>query len=138
MMIVKSIAGMMGFLMAVAGAYGQAVNGRGGVTVSEDAAYFTLSNGTITAKVLKRNGDLASLQCKGVEARTGKSGHAGAYWSHDASGGKELITKVTVDPKTNGGERAEVSVKGSSGGKKMGHPAGGAADRDFPVDIDIR
>jgi rhamnogalacturonan endolyase len=138
MMIVKSIAGMMGLLMAVAGACGQAVNGGGGVTLSEDAAYFTLSNGTITAKVLKRNGDLASLQYKGVETLTDKSGHAGAYWSHDASGGKELITKVTVDPKTNGGERAEVSVKGISGGKKMGHPAGGAADGDFPVDIDIR
>jgi rhamnogalacturonan endolyase len=110
----------------------------GPVTVAEDATHFTLSNGTITAKVLKRNGDLTSLQLNGVETLTDKSGHAGAYWSHDASGGTQLLTRITIDPKTNNGQRAEVSVKGISGGKKMGRPAGGAPDGDFPADIDIR
>jgi rhamnogalacturonan endolyase len=110
----------------------------GGVTVQEDAGFFTLSNGIVTARVNKRNGDIASLAYKGTDMLTDKSGHAGGYWSHDASGGIQTLARVTIDPKTNNGQRAEVSVKGISGGKKMGRPAGGAADGDFPADIEIR
>ena len=110
------------------------------VTVTESAADYVLTNGTITARVLKRNGDLASLKHRGVEMLTDQSGHAGGYWSHDATGGKQLISRITIDPKSNNGARAEVSVKGISGGKLMGHgpgvPAG--AEGDLPVDIEIR
>src|SRR5678815_1725031 len=70
------------------------------VTVSEDDASFTLSNGTITARVLKRSGDLSSLKWRGREMLTDASGHAGAYWSHDTTGGARLMTRVTIDPKT--------------------------------------
>jgi rhamnogalacturonan endolyase len=108
------------------------------VTVSEDDASYTMSNGIVTAKVLKKSGDIISLQYRGTETLTDQSGHAGAYWSHDAGGGVQTIDKITIDPKSNNGDRAEVSVKGISGGKKMGHPAGGGADGDFPVDIEIR
>src|SRR5688572_23608094 len=108
------------------------------VTVTEDEASFTLSNGTMTARVLKRNGDMSSLTFRGRDMLTDNAGHAGAYWSHDTTGGKGLVTRITIDPKTNGGERAEVSVKGISGGIKMGHGPGAAADGDFPVDIEIR
>jgi rhamnogalacturonan endolyase len=110
------------------------------VTVQENDAAFTLSNGIVTARVLKRNGDLISLAYRGTETLTDQSGRAGGYWSHDASGGMRTITRVTIDPKANGGERAEVSVKGISGGKRMGHPAGVGADAegDVPVDIEIR
>jgi rhamnogalacturonan endolyase len=108
------------------------------VTLTEDDAGFTLVNGIVTAHVSKKAGDLTSLQFKGQELLTDKSGRAGGYWSHDASGGIKTITQVTLDPAKNGGDRAEVSVKGISGGKKMGHPAGGAADGDFPADIEIR
>src|SRR6188472_3792451 len=82
------------------------------VAVTEDEASFTLSNGIMTARVLKRNGDMSSLTYRGREVLTDKSGHAGAYWSHDTTGGTRLTTRITIDPKTNGGERAEVSVKG--------------------------
>jgi hypothetical protein len=58
------------------------------VTVGETAAEFTLDNGVLTARVLKRSGDLASLKLRGVELLTDKSGHAGAYWSHDTTGGR--------------------------------------------------
>jgi rhamnogalacturonan endolyase len=114
--------------------------GEGDVTVAEDAASFTLSNGMVTAKVSKRNGDLQSLIFKGMETLTDRSGRAGGYWSHDATGGTEHIAKVTVDPKRNGGARGEVSVKAVSGGHRMGHPAGLAAgaEGDFPADIEIR
>lgn len=110
------------------------------VTVVETPADFTLDNGVLTARVLKRNGDLASLRLRGVELLTDKSGHAGAYWSHDTTGGTELLTAVTIDPRANGGGRAEVSVKGVSGGRKMGHGPGVAAgaEGDLAVDIEIR
>ena len=42
--------------------------------------------------------------------------------------------KVTIDPKSNGGERAEVSMKGISGGKPMGAGPGGS----FISDVEIR
>jgi rhamnogalacturonan endolyase len=107
------------------------------VVIQEDSASFTLSNGKITARVSKRSGDLTSLLFNGVEIFTDKSGHAGGYWSHDASGGKETLTRITIDPQTNGGLRGEVSVKGVSGGIRMGHGPGAAAGGDFPADIDI-
>ena len=129
-----------GLLAMVALALAPAGRAAEPVTVHETAADFTLANGVVTARVLKRNGDLASLKYRDVELLTDKSGHPGAYWSHDTTGGTELITRVTIDPQRNGGARAEVSVKGVSGGKKMGHgpgvPAG--AEGDLPVDIEIR
>ena len=73
------------------------------VTVVEDEANFTLTNGVITAKVSKRSGDLVSLRYKGLEL-LGASGHAGGYWSHTASGPRS-VASITIDPKTNGGER---------------------------------
>jgi rhamnogalacturonan endolyase len=108
------------------------------VTVQEDESTFMLSNGIVTATILKANGDIRSLKYKGTEIFTDLSGHAGGYWSHDAAGGKGIATKVTIDPAENGGERAEVSVKGISGGIKMGHGPGAAADGDFPANIEIR
>jgi rhamnogalacturonan endolyase len=110
----------------------------GPVTVGESETDFTLTNGVLTARVLKKNGDLASLKYGDREMLTDKSGHAGAYWSHDTTGAKELITRITIDPKTNGGARGEVSVKGVSGGIHMGHGPGSAAGGDFPADIEIR
>jgi rhamnogalacturonan endolyase len=115
-----------------------AASGSPPVTLAEDADSFTLANGLVSARILKSNGDIRSLKFKGVEIFTDRSGHAGGYWSHDTTGGKGLVTKVTIDPSENGGERAEVSVKGISGGVKMGHGPGAAPDGDFPADIEIR
>ncbi|MCB1096530.1 MAG: hypothetical protein KDN22_13215 [Verrucomicrobiae bacterium] len=108
------------------------------VTVSEDERAFVLSNGIVTATILKSNGDIRSLKFKGNEVFTDQSGHAGGYWSHDTRGGMDLIPSITINPDTNGGRRAEVSVKGISGGVKMGHGPGAGPDGDFPADIDIR
>ena len=110
----------------------------GRVTLLEDKTTFTLSNGIVTAGILKSNGDIRSLLYKGSELLTDKSGHPGGYWSHDTTGGADLVTRVTIDPADNGGERAEVSIKGISGGIKMGHGPGAAPDGDFPADIEIR
>ncbi len=130
-----------GVLASAAIAAASLASGRlyaGPVSVTETDTEFLLSNGVLTARVLKTNGDLASLKFKDTEVLNDKSGHAGAYWSHDTTGGKSLVTRVTIDPKANGGERAEVSVKGVSGGIRMGHGPGAAAGGDFPADIEIR
>ena len=110
----------------------------GDVTLHEDKNSFTLSNGIVTARILKSNGDIRSLLYKGTELLTDRSGHPGGYWSHDTTGGADLVTNVTIDPTDNEGERAEVSIKGISGGIKMGHGPGSAPDGDFPADIEIR
>ena len=81
------------------------------VTVTEDAANFTLSNGTVTARVAKRTGVITSLLYKGTETLYTASGSVGAYWSQDATGGTSTVTRITIDPKSNHGDRAEVSVK---------------------------
>jgi rhamnogalacturonan endolyase len=108
------------------------------VTVTEDESSFTLGNGIVTATILKESGDIRSLIYKGTELLTDRSGHAGGYWSHDVTGGAAIETGITIDPAHNGGARAEVSIKGISGGIKMGHGPGAAPDGDFPADIEIR
>src|SRR5262245_107476 len=108
------------------------------VTISEDSASFALTNGQVTARVSKQSGDLTSRQFRGLEMLTDKSGHAGGYWSHDTTGGQATVTRITIDPATNNGQRGEVSVKAISGGNRMGHGPGAAAGGDFPADIEIR
>jgi rhamnogalacturonan endolyase len=113
----------------------------GAVTVSEDADSFTLSNGLITAKVSKKNGDITSMVFKGTEVLYGgaDAGHPFGYWSHDVVRAQKIDTKITIDPRTNGGQRAEVSVKGWSNGKvKLGSGPGVGSDGDVYADIDIR
>lgn len=130
-------AGSVAILLLTLSTGAPARQGRG-VTVQEDEASFTLSNGIVTATILKSSGDIRSLRYRGTELLTDQSGHPGGYWSHDTTGGAALETRVTIDPERNGGERGEVSIRGISGGIKMGHGPGAAADGDFPADIEIR
>jgi rhamnogalacturonan endolyase len=80
------------------------------VTVSQDDTSFTLANGIVNAQVSKRSGDLISLRYKDRELLEAGSGHPFGYWEQDTSHGRRT-DRVTIDPKTNGGERGEVSVK---------------------------
>ena len=59
--------------------------------------------------------------------------HQYGFWSHDTEG-PHTVAKVTIDPKSNNGERAEVSIKGISDGKPMGAGPGG----NFISDVEIR
>jgi rhamnogalacturonan endolyase len=128
------------------------------VMLTEDASAYTLSNGIVTARVDKTSGDLLSMKYNGTEMlgtvagpdglpdtkfdKPGKNSrgfgpftdHQYGFWSHDTDGPNPTIDKVTIDPKTNGGARAEVSMKGISGGKPMGAGPGGS----FIADIEIR
>jgi rhamnogalacturonan endolyase len=142
-----------------------AAQGGAAVTLREDAATYTLDNGIVTAIVAKDSGDMVSYKYKGLEmlatfekpdgtpdlekdppgenlngVNRGMTDHQYAFWSHDAMGVRGTgvaIPKITIDPKANGGERAEVSVKGISNGRKMG-TGPGARTGEFISDIEIR
>src|SRR5437867_3644665 len=73
------------------------------VTVSQDDSSYTLANGIVAAKVAKRDGKLLSLTYKSIET-IAPVGRAGGYWSHSAASPATTDT-ITIDPKTNGGER---------------------------------
>src|SRR3954447_1639314 len=114
------------------------------VTLTEDASAYTLSNGIVTARVDKQSGDLLSFRYQATEILAtimgpdglpdttvdkpgmNKRGGGGRYtnhqygfWSHDTDGPNTRL-KVTIDPKSNRGERAEVSIKGISDGQPVG------------------
>jgi rhamnogalacturonan endolyase len=157
-------------LLAGALAFTAAIHAADGVTLTEDAALYTLDNGIVTARIAKDSGDLVSLRYKNMEMlatflkedgtpdlqkdppghnpnglNRGMTDHQYAFWSHDAMGPRgtgNAVARVTIDPKANGGARAEVSVKGSSKGRKMGTgpgvPGGEKSTGQFAADIEIR
>jgi rhamnogalacturonan endolyase len=79
------------------------------VTLTSDGRYFTLSNGYATASIDMRTGDLWSLKDHGIETMGYVSGHHAGYWEQSPRPAKAT---TTIDPKSNSGERAEVSIKG--------------------------
>ncbi|HEX4350447.1 MAG TPA: polysaccharide lyase family protein [Verrucomicrobiae bacterium] len=101
------------------------------VTVSEDDSSFTLDNGIVTTKVSKRSGDMTSLTYKNLEMLDAADRQAG-YWEHNTARGQAICT-ITIDPKANGGERGEVSVKGISNGMPMGSGPGGSVIADIEI-----
>ncbi len=114
------------------------------VTVQDDQDSFTLANGIVTARINKRNGDLESLFYRGFDTMGHDQGQAG-YWEQNPSAAAKvggLTQGVTIDPAKNGGERAEVSVKGvtkgdPTAGLTPGSP-GGAPGGMINCDLEIR
>src|SRR5207237_267973 len=82
------------------------------VSVAEDTTTYTLSNQYVTARVSKQSGDLVSLRYKDKELLSAGSGHPYGYWSHAPAKGAPHFDTITIDPSKNGGERAEISIKG--------------------------
>jgi len=80
------------------------------VTVTDDGTSWILDNGIIKATVTKANGRLSSLMYKGVETNS-RNSEGWEQYPNAAS----ATRAVTIDPATNGGQRAEVSVKGMAG-----------------------
>jgi rhamnogalacturonan endolyase len=86
------------------------------VTVSEDQSSFTLANGIVSTRIEKRSGNLVSLKYNDLDLL-----HKGrGYWSYvGGSYGLDRISEfgasrefaVSIDPKTNGGARGEISCK---------------------------
>ena len=145
---------------------GVSCSGGDPVTLSEDERTYTLDNGIVRVMVAKESGDLLSLRYEGRELlatvldengnldlekdppganpnglNRGMTDHQYGFWSHDAMGPRgtaPAVATVTIDPASNGGRRAEVSVKGISGGRKMGTGPGASQEGQFVSDIEIR
>ena len=103
------------------------------VTISQDDNAYTLDNGIVTARVSKESGDLLSLKYKNLEMLDNVDQHQPAYWSHNTAQGQQIFAKITIDPALNGGERAEVSIKGISDGQRMGSGPGGSVVADIEI-----
>ncbi len=115
------------------------------VTVKQDDATFTLDNGIVTARISKRTGFLESLVYRGLETMGHDQGGGGGIWEQNPSGAAKvggLTQSLTIDPSANGGERAEVSVKGVTKGDPKaglsGGSPGGAPGGMINCDLEIR
>jgi len=95
------------------------------VSLVDNGDSWTMDNGIVKMSLLKRNGNLTSLVYHGVEVLT-----RGQYWEQVPSG--TVTAKVTIDPATNGGQRAEVSVKGVYNGDNTPPPFLGAPPAGAP------
>jgi rhamnogalacturonan endolyase len=80
------------------------------VTLTDNGTSWTLDNGVVKATLGKADGNLSSIVYHGVEVLD--KGRYN-YWEQKPAGA--ITAKVTIDPASNGGERAEVSVKGVNG-----------------------
>ncbi len=100
------------------------------VTLAADERNWTLDNGVVKAVINKRSGELTSLFFKGVDTMGHVQGSGGS-WEQDPSAAAQanaLTDTVTIDPAKTGGDRAEVSIKGVTGGQfqlSPGAPGGG-------------
>jgi rhamnogalacturonan endolyase len=102
------------------------------VVISEDDSTFTLANGIVTAHAAKRSGDVTSLKYRGLEMLNPASGRQAGYWSHNTLRGQHSA-RITIDPKTNGGERGEVSIQGLYEGTPLGSGPGGSVAADIEI-----
>jgi rhamnogalacturonan endolyase len=101
------------------------------VTVTDNGRTWTLDNGIVKATINKTSGNLVSLLFHRIETMGG-----GGYWEETPQNAPQLTDTITIDPAKNGGERAEVAVKGVTGGRVMltpNAPGGGTY-----CDIEVR
>ena len=76
----------------------------------------SMTNGIVTARINKRNGDLESLVYKGLETMGHEQGRAG-YWEKDPSPASKvggLTQSITIDPMKNRGRSAAKSPSKAS------------------------
>src|ERR1035438_9512960 len=78
------------------------------VTVTDNGATWTLDNGIVKATINKNNSVMPSLIYHGVNTMG-----PGGIWEQKPSG--TVTQSITIDPAKNGGERAEVAIKGVDG-----------------------
>jgi len=102
------------------------------VTVSDNGNSWTLDNGIVKATITKDSGSMPSLVYHGMQMLAA----SGGTWEHNPQGAPTVTNTITIDPAANGGTRAEVSIKGLSGGTFLmtrDAPGGGTL-----CDIEIR
>jgi rhamnogalacturonan endolyase len=101
------------------------------VTVTDNGSSWTLDNGIVRATIDKNTGFMPSLIYHGKNVLNGNGG----TWEHTPAGAPVLTNTVTIDPAANGGERAEVAVKGITNGVFTLTPnaPGGGAQADMEI-----
>ena len=102
------------------------------VTVIDNGNSWTLDNGIVKATITKDNGSMPSFIYHGMQMLAA----SGGTWEHTPQGAPSVTNRITIDPANNGGTRAEVSIKGVSGGTFMmtrDAPGGGTL-----CDIELR
>jgi hypothetical protein len=119
------------FLLALifTAAFGSHICGQYNVVLTDDGTSFTLTNGIVTTKINKNSASLLTLQYKDHEL-LGPMGIDG-FWALPASNmefGTKRESSVILDPKTNNGDRAIVSVRFIYDGDT----------KSVPADIEIR
>jgi rhamnogalacturonan endolyase len=97
------------------------------VTITDQNQSYTLSNGILTAKIDKHSGVLSSLTYNNIETIAGQ-----AYWSHSAAS-PQTVDSITIDPRTNNGQRGEISIQGHCHGQLVGAGPGGSAIADIEI-----
>ena len=114
------------------------------VAVTQDGDFFTLANGIVTARVNKRTGNLEALFYKGIDTMGHDQGQSGVWEENPSAAAKVggLSQAITIDPAANGGDRAEVSIKGVTkgdpgAGLSPGSP-GAARGGMINCDLEIR
>ena len=78
------------------------------VTVTDNGTTWTLDNGIVRAVINKSSSNMLSLTYHGINL-IGRGG----FWEQKPSG--QVTSSLTIDPAKNGGERAEVAIKGVDG-----------------------
>jgi rhamnogalacturonan endolyase len=112
------------------------------VTITDNGNSWILENGIVRATVAKRSGQMQSLTYLGNTALPNGGVRASGNWEEDPSAAAQvggLTQSITIDPTKNGGERAEVSVKGVTGGQvplSVGSP--GQTNGTANIDLEIR
>jgi rhamnogalacturonan endolyase len=101
------------------------------VTVTDNGRTWTLDNGIVKATINKASGKMSSLIFHGVNTMGG-----GGTWEQTPENAPQLTDTVTIDPRQNGGERAEVAIKGVTGGTVMLSP--GAAGGGTYCNLELR
>jgi len=107
------------------------------VTVTENARSYTLDNGIVKVTISKSTSNISSLIYKGMETMSN-----GGVWEQTPAAAASvggLTDSITIDPSKNGGARAEVSIKGVTGGQVGLSPsAPGAPSGGIRMDLEIR
>ena len=122
---------------------GAVTPGGAAVTATDNGGTVTLSNGLVTIVITKASGEVDTITWNGVDMLQGGTSGGKLYWELQNGNGTYTLT---ADPKTNGGEYAEVRLhttgtdldvdidyallRGSNGFYATGilaHPAGHAA-----------
>ena len=115
----------------LAGSVSKAAEAAGApVTVQEEGLTWVLDNGIVKATIDKSSGSMESLIYRGQDTMGHEQGTPGKWEQTPADAAKSggLTQQVTIDPAQNGGDRAEVAVKGVTGGHFQlapGAPGGG-------------